>query len=462
MKDFETLRSKYKEFIYREYEISEDKNCIKIQYKFEIPDLKVFTPTIEIDKNNIEFTSIDNDVIKNIVFNIGMVEALSYWKCACPKKMIVECGKLNNEQIQWFKKLYYYGLGEYRYINNIDISMKQMIQIECNYKEECETNVNKTYEKKELIGTLIPIGGGKDSCVTLELLEQNKEENLCIMIGGKMPSIEAAKVAGYEQKIVHIKRIIDKNLLELNKQGFLNGHTPFSAMLAFLSYLIATLTGKKYIALSNESSANESNVEGEKINHQYSKSFEFEQDFRNYANKYLKTNVEYFSMLRPLNELQIAMLFARKEKYHSIFRSCNVGSKTIPWNWCGNCPKCLFVYVILSPFLYKEKLINIFKEDLFEKQELLNIFIELCGYGKTKPFECVGTYEEVNFAITKTIKSLENKNFELPYLLEYYKRNYNLSDINEDLSKKYNEENNLPKELDSILRKAIFNDWKNS
>ena len=389
MKDFETLRNEYKEFIYKEYEISEDETCIKIQYRFEIPNLQIFTPTIEIEKRNIEFISIDNDAIKNIVFNIGMVEALSYWKCACPQKMIVQCGNLNEEQIEWFKKLYYYGLGEYRYINNIDVLIDEMIEIYCDCKEKYKLKMNKIQTTKELQGTLIPIGGGKDSCVTLELLKDNKEDNLCIMIGGKTPSVEAAKIAGYEEKIVHIKRTIDKNLIDLNKQGFLNGHTPFSSMLAFLSYLIATLTGKKYIALSNESSANESNIEGEKINHQYSKSFEFEQDFREYANKYLKTNVEYFSMLRPLNELQIAMLFARNEKYHKIFRSCNVGSKSVPWEWCGDCPKCLFVYIILSPFLYKEKLVEMFNQDLFEKENLLKTFIELCGYGETKPFECV-------------------------------------------------------------------------
>ena len=102
------------------------------------------------------------------------------------------------------------------------------------------------------------------------------------------------KRAGYKDKIVYVKRTIDKNLIELNKQGYLNGHTPFSSMLAFLSYLVAYLTGKKYIALSNESSANESNVEGEKINHQYSKSFEFEQDFRNYADKYLRSRYSIF------------------------------------------------------------------------------------------------------------------------------------------------------------------------
>ena len=75
---------------------------------------------------------------------------------------------------------------------------------------------------------------------------------------------------------------------------------------------------------SNESSANEPSVVGTDINHQYSKSFEFENDFRNYEKEFLKTNIEYFSLLRPLTELQIAMLFSKHKKYHDIFRSCNV------------------------------------------------------------------------------------------------------------------------------------------
>lgn len=388
MNKFEELRNKYKEFIYKDYKVTEDKESIKIEYYFEIPNLSVFKPKIEIEKRNINFKNTNSNFVKNLVFNIGMVELISYWKSACPKKVIIESGTLNKEQIEWFKKLYYYGLGEYRYINNIDLSADDMLDIEVKTKEEYKLDYEGS-DNSCLKGTLIPIGGGKDSCVTAELLKEEKNDNLCLIIGGKDPSVKSAEIAGYKDKIVYVKRTIDKNLLNLNKQGFLNGHTPFSSLLAFLSYLIAYLTGKKYVALSNESSANESNVEGEKINHQYSKSFEFEQDFREYADKYLKAGVKYFSMLRPLNELQIAMLFAKNEKYHKIFRSCNVGSKSTPWEWCGNCPKCLFVYIILSPFLYKEKLLEIFGEDLYEKEGLLKTFIELCGYGETKPFECV-------------------------------------------------------------------------
>ena len=155
-------------------------------------------------------------------------------------------------------------------------------------------------------------------------------------------------------------------------------------------------------------------------------------------------------MLRPLSEIQIAMLFSKLEEYHKVFKSCNVGSKTEPWRWCCNCPKCLFVYTILSPFLYKEKLIDIFGEDLFEKEELLNTFIELCGYGEIKPFECVGTYAEVKFAITKTI---ENLNEELPFLLKYYKDNFGL--LNENLLEEYNDIHNVPKEFEEILKNRM-------
>ena len=129
MSKFEDLRNGYKEFIYKSYNISEDENKIKIEYFFEIPNLSIFKPTIEIEKRNIKFKRTNSDFVKKLVFNIGMIELISYWKSACPKKVIVECGELNNQQIDWFKKLYYYGLGEYRYINNIEVSMEDMLEI---------------------------------------------------------------------------------------------------------------------------------------------------------------------------------------------------------------------------------------------------------------------------------------------------------------------------------------------
>ncbi len=418
--NFAELREKYKEFIYRSYEITEDKDKIEIKYHFEIPGLAAFNPSVKIVKKTMMFKNVHTNMVRNIVFNLGMVEAISYWKCTCAKNIIVQCGSLNDEQKNWFRKLYYNGTGEFRYINNIDVEESEFINFVTN---NTETNSIIESEKSVLTGYIIPVGGGKDSVVTLEKLKDNKENNYCLTVGGKEPVIECCKIAGYEDnKIVEVKRSIDENLLELNKQGYLNGHTPFSSLLAFLSYLIAYLTNKKYVALSNESSANESNIKDSNINHQYSKSLEFENDFKEYSEKYLKADVIYYSALREYSELQIAEMFAKYKQYHKVFKSCNVGSKTVPWKWCCNCPKCLFVYIILSPFLTPKELVEIFGENVLDKKELLEIFVGLCGYGDIKPFECVGTFGEVNYAVKQAITKYDDAS--LPYLLRYYKEHY--------------------------------------
>ena len=451
---FNEYRSKYKEFYYNSFSLTEDSDAIYLEYDFEIPGLSKFSPKLKILKKNMSFKSIDSAEAKNMAFNIGMIELISYWKCACPPKIVLKCGYVDEEQKKFWKKIYFHGLGELFYTNNIKTTMEEFVTIENNLeKNEFE------YEKilDESNGYIVPIGGGKDSCVTLETLKINKESDYSLIINPKPVTLKCAELAGLDSDhIIEIYRTIDKRLIDLNAEGFINGHTPFSAMLAFVSYFTAYLLSKKYIALSNENSANESNVVGEKINHQYSKSFEFEDDFDNYASKYLKAPVKYFSFLRPLNELQIAKIFSKHEKYHPIFKSCNVGSKGTEWKWCCNCAKCLFAYTILSPFLYKEKLVSIFGEDLYEKESLLQTFIELTGNGEVKPFDCVGTFEEVNFAVTKTILKIEEQNKNLPVLLKYYKEKFGLADISEDITKRYNDENNLSEEQNEMLRKEVF------
>ena len=451
--EFIKYREQYNKFYYNSYSIQEDNEAIYIEFEFEIPNLTKFNPKLKILKKNMKLKSIATDYVKNMVFNIGLIELISYWKAVCSPQVVIKCGYLNDEQIAFWKKIYFYGLGELFYTNNIQTNIEEFMTITCEGKQEFKYDEIKD----ESEGYIVPIGGGKDSVVTLETLNVDRKNDYALIINPKPVTLKCAQIAGFESNnIIEVNRTIDKRLIELNEKGFINGHTPFSAMLAFVSYFIAYLTGKKYIALSNENSANESNVVGEKINHQYSKSFEFECDFEEYSKKYLKAPVKYFSFLRPLNELQIAKIFSRHEKYHKIFKSCNVGSKGTEWVWCLNCAKCLFAYIILSPYLYKDKLINIFGEDMFEKESLLETFKELTGNGITKPFDCVGTFEEVNFAISKTIQNLEKENKELPYLLKYYKENYKLVDTKNDITKLYNEENNLNEEQNEVLRKEVF------
>lgn len=434
-------RKKYKTFIYENYEVIELEDKYKIVFSFNIPNLTTFNPSIEIEKKDFPKHS---QLSNYLIFNIGLIELISYWKCVCPEEVIIKCGYLNEEQISWFKKIYYYGLGEFFYLNNIEVSIDDFMHITCDYK-------NEELKQEDYFGTgcLIPIGGGKDSNVTLEIL--GSKNNDCFMLNPKDVSLKCSELAGFNNNQVIFKRTIDKNLITLNKEGYLNGHTPFSALLAFITFFAAYEHDKKYIALSNENSANEATVIGTKVNHQYSKSYEFENDFNYYAKKYFKVDIKYFSFLRPLSELQIAYIFSRYPKYHSVFKSCNVGSKKTQWQWCCNCGKCLFVYIILSPFLYKDDLVKIFGEDLYEKESLKEIFLELIGSSKTKPFDCVGTIKEVRYALSLTINKIDGP---LPYLLKYYKENYELS-LEEDLLSAYNNDNNLDEEYEVILKRAL-------
>lgn len=438
---FLELRNTYKEFIYNSYEINEDDIGYKIIYHFEIPGLCDFSPSVVINKKDITNQNIDKKILENLVFNIGMVELLSYLKCTCSKKVTIKAGYLNEEQISWWKKLYYQGLGEFLYRNDIVITEEELFDIIVEHEKEEVYKIN--YEGK---GNLIPVGGGKDSNVTLDLLKDY--ENTPFVINPKDVHVSCINASGYRNMFA-VKRYLDRKLIGLNEKGFLNGHTPFSALVSFVTYLCAYLSNKKYIVLSNEASANEATVIGTNVNHQYSKSYEYEKDFNFYADKYLGLNIKYFSLLRALNETQIAYLFSKYKKYHEVFKSCNVGSKETPWIWCTNCPKCLFVYIILSPYLTDEELVNIFKENLYEKESLLETFKELLGLEKTKPFECVGTTKEVRDAVSKAIKNRS----ELPFLLKYYSDNYPLEEY--PLLDEYNKENFIPEEYQNILKEEL-------
>lgn len=444
---FIKFRKEYPTFIYDSYEIIDNIDSIKLVFNFEIVGLTKFTPSYTIYKKYITNKSIDKDLFEYMVFHIGLIELVSYFKCTCSPNVIIKAGYIDDDQIKWFKKLYYYGLGEMLYTNGITVTEENLMNI----KVECP---KKEFKKIDYtgIGNLIPIGGGKDSNVTLELLKDEFDNNTCIVMNPKEIHEECAKAAGYnEEKIFILNRFLDRKIVELNSEGFLNGHTPFSSLVAFVTYLCAYLSNKKYIVLSNEASANEPTVPGTKINHQYSKTYEFENDFNEYTKKYFNIDIKYFSLLRCLSEFQIGMLFSHYKKYHSIFKSCNVGSKSTPWKWCCNCPKCMFIYIILSPFLYKEELVDIFGEDLFENKDLLNTLIELSGYSETKPFECVGTYGEVRYALSLTIQKLGSN---LPYLLKYYKDNFELLfDTKYELG--FNDENNLDEKFIKIVKEEL-------
>ena len=396
---FDALREGFSTFTFERQTVKRENGVLSLAFDFNLDDRYQFHSTLEIPARYVfDWERIPEEQLQALAFQIGMIELVSYWKIACPKRVVVKPFSLTDSQKAFWKKLYYNGLGEFLYLNCISVSEEGLMQIE-SVGNQPFAKVDLPLEER----TLVPIGGGKDSVVTLECL-RGQMPVVPMIVNPRGATLNCVKTAGYgENDFIVINRTLDPTMLKLNAEGYLNGHTPFSALLAFIGVLVAFGSRSRYIALSNENSANESTVPGTNINHQYSKSIEFERDFRNYVAENLNDKVQYFSFLRPLSELQIAKLFAQCEAYHPVFRSCNVGSKTD--SWCGHCPKCLFTWIILSPFLSREKLTAIFGKDLMADESLRPIYEELNGTAEVKPFECVGTVEEVRACINAGIST---------------------------------------------------------
>lgn len=446
---YNELREKYKNFYYLGWSAETQNGRLHITYKFETENLASFSPEWVFNFGNADNINIDDPILNSLIFSLGMVELVSYWKITCPPNVFIKCGQIDDFQNDWWKKQYFNGLGEFFYTNGItDADINSFMNI---FSEG--EKIQAGDKQKNLKGVIIPIGGGKDSAVTTELLK-SVTPRACYIINPRGATSASADTGGFDEKII-TSRTLDKNMLKLNKTGeYLNGHTPFSAIVAFSSVIAAYLGGYKYTALSNEASANENTVEnavsGSGVNHQYSKSFEFEKDFCEYESKYINSGVKYFSLLRAWSEYQIAEYFAQIKQYHSIFKSCNAGSKEDIW--CCRCPKCLFVYLILSPFLSPAELENIFGENLADKADLMEDFKKLIGEVPEKPFECVGSRAEVNTAICEAISNYgRNK---LPLLFEYYTKTplYEQYKNRGNPYKNYfNNENLIPEKLRALI-----------
>lgn len=425
---FDALRRDYENFTFYAQEVSLNDGVLSMTFHFSLDDRYYFHPTLSIPSRPFyRWDSVPMEELESLAFHIGMVEMVSYWKLACPKTVVVKPFDLKLCQKKWWRHLFYNGLGEFRYLNGIECSEKEFLRIESGTDRNFK-GISIPMEEK----TLIPVGGGKDSVVTLELLRKEMPA-IPLILNPRGATVNCVEAAGYSMEAVAVvNRTLDPTMLRLNNEGFLNGHTPFSALLAYVTLLVSVGTGARYIALSNESSANESTVPGTDINHQYSKSIAFERDFRDYVHQFLTVDTQYFSFLRPLNEMQIACLFSQCEAYHEVFRSCNAGSKTD--SWCGKCPKCLFTWIILSPFIPRDRLVEIFGKDLWADPELKPIFEELNGTAEVKPFECVGTVEEVRACV----EAMDGDRTKV-----------------EEILRRFNKEHFLPKQFEQLLKNRL-------
>jgi hypothetical protein len=97
-------------------------------------------------------------------------------------------------------------------------------------------------------------------------------------------------------------------------------------------------------------------------------------------------------------------LFCRTTAYDDVLTSCNNAytiDRPATQRWCGNCPKCRFVFLALAPFAGVERLVRIFGANLLDDEAQLPGYRALLGIGTFKPFECVGEIEESQAAVVQ-------------------------------------------------------------
>jgi UDP-N-acetyl-alpha-D-muramoyl-L-alanyl-L-glutamate epimerase len=328
-------------------------------------------------------------------FALGMVEGISYWKAACPGRWEVHCGQINVDQESWWHRLLWHGLGEFRHCNNLHATTQgKLCEVVSKGRQPVAACVSRVGDAGRI---LVPVGGGKDSLLSLQLLKRWGYEVIPFAINPGRATLRMLESLGLLARLVRVERKIDSRLIGLNKAGFFNGHTPFSAVIGFHAHVAAQALGCGGIALSNEASADESTV-GD-VNHQYSKTTGFESDFREYQEHWLGMRpATYFSLLRPLNEVQIAGLLTRQQADPGLAVSCNRHLEE--GAWCGACSKCLASALVLLPFLGNEWLAASFKTNPLAQPGGWDTLLGLLGATPEKPFDCVPSRKDIRVALS--------------------------------------------------------------
>lgn len=344
-------------------------------------------------------------VVERLLDHLWLVAGLSYFKMAAPPVIRIEAGRFHRLDIELHQLLLNRGLGEFCFVNGLDPQLRPTYEFQA-LEELPEPITAVQFE----LGPLVPVGGGKDSCVSIEVLRAAGFHPTLVTVR-RFPIIaDVIDASGLAD--LHVERVLDPMVAQLNARGALNGHVPATAIVSFAALIVAALHGFDAVVMSNERSASEGNVlyRGVEINHQWSKSVKAESAITAAVAR-ITPELGWFSLLRPLSELHISHLFARHcSRYFSTFSSCNRSQIIDPTQrvarWCRRCPKCQFVYLALAASMPRHQLEAIFGEDLFSTSTM-DGFRSLLGLSSWKPFECVGESGECRVALSMLIDSVE-------------------------------------------------------
>lgn len=370
---------------------------IELRYRIDGARSSSFVEIVELP--DVEDPQPPHDGFHRVARLLALTAALSYYKALVPPRIVVEWD-LDEGERDYLQQVVTGGLSEFAYRNHLPAALYPSIEAAGTAPDSGATATADV----DPDSMLVAVGGGKDSVVTIEALRDLGADARLFCVNEYAPIAATAEEAGLPLLVAH--RTLDPRLFELNEQGAYNGHVPVTAINSLIACLAALRAGLGTVVFSNEASASSGNlvwdVDGRSVavNHQWSKGIEFEALLRE---RLVGCGVDYVSLLRPLTEIAIMRHFAGLTGYHAVFTSCNRSFHLDPSRrtaWCGHCPKCLFVALVLGPFVTPQEIRAIFGTDPLADEANQSGLLDLLALdAETKPFECVGEPRECQAAV---------------------------------------------------------------
>lgn len=313
---------------------------------------------------------------------------------------------MSTRECSFWNTVFTNGLGEFLYINKISRDLVATFGPQEGH--DSHTTSRSQLDEKALLG----IGGGKDSIVAGELLKAIGMHIDGFVLATGDAAGQATTVATTMRVNCHkVERSIDKLLIELQKRSdAFKGHIPISLIFAITGSLLAVAAKHSYVVVANEASSSIPRVhwEGDAVNHQWSKSFEFEKLMQDYLSNYVSTDLVYFSAIRPLSSVAVAKIFANHPAYFTVFTSDNYAFRVNADNrpasrWSLQSAKSLSSFILLSAWLSQEQLLAIFERNFLDEASLEPLFLSLLGLQGEAPLDCVGTPEELRASLNQAL-----------------------------------------------------------
>ncbi|MGH3885474.1 MAG: hypothetical protein ACRDSZ_02720 [Pseudonocardiaceae bacterium] len=401
------LRESYPVFHIEDARATCSHSTVTLEFRFAAGEMR-FRPVVELGGLCLdEATRVDSPTARRLIRALAIIEAFSYWKAFCSPVIEVALPAPDAAELAWWRSFWPGAMGEFFYRNAIDFTTPGFLDIKAATgagpaaggapPDPANTTDGSTATTKS---PLVMFSGGKDSlALTLAIRGSATSPVDFFLYNPTSQQRGLAESLAAGGRIFEVRREILPELLALNAANHPNGHTPYSAYLAVAAMLAGYLRGSQLVLVGNSRSDDEPNIEsylGRPVNHQWTKSHEFEAALRNYRDRWLPGAPVYSSPLRPLFELQIIASLSGDIDAYLQTASCN---RTRGEGWCRTCAKCAWVFLATSALFGHQVAIRKTGSDLFANPDLAELYERMAGLTSTKPFECTGTEDEIRVAI---------------------------------------------------------------